>query len=114
NGNPVANAEVTLSNWPLRYATGFRSGPQDVDIGPGGNTSSEGTPIPTAVFPNEDTDEDLNRDPGEDIDGNGYLTPKNSAAGSIPDTVTTDDAGLATFDLTYLKQFASWSQVRIR
>ena len=41
---------------------------------------------------------------------NGFLTPANSDAGSVPATVTTDATGSATFQITYLKAFGWWVQ----
>ena len=38
----------------------------------------------------------------------GILTPSPAAAGNVPATVTTDSNGLASFNLTYLKQDAYW------
>ena len=42
------------------------------------------------------------------------LTPPNSSAGVLPTTVTTDSSGIASFNLTYLKQSAAWVTVRVR
>jgi len=36
------------------------------------------------------------------------LTPANSAAGTLPATVTTDANGVANFTLTYAKQYSAW------
>ena len=44
----------------------------------------------------------------------GYITPVNSAAGTVPATVTTDANGVAGFTLTYAKTSAIWTVVRIR
>ena len=43
----------------------------------------------------------------------GQLTPPLSAAGSVPGTVVTDENGLGTFDLIYLKSSAAWIQIEI-
>jgi hypothetical protein len=66
----------------------------------------------------------LVRDPGEDtgpydlnsgtMQADGLLTPHNSAAGSIPATVITDENGLASFQHTFLKQYAMWVEVRLK
>lgn len=42
------------------------------------------------------------------------LTPSNSAGGTVPATVVTDANGVAGFNLTYRKQSAIWTVVRIR
>ena len=44
----------------------------------------------------------------------GALTPPNSAGGSLPSSVTTDANGVAVFNLNYLKQYATWIDVRVR
>lgn len=112
-GNPVANATVTLSVWP--YAWSLGSGCVS------GNT-----------YLNEDANENLSLDAGEDggrtqIDSSTFLpigpasggktdaiaTPPNASAGAIPKTVTTDSAGVATFDYEYLKSNSIWTVVRM-
>lgn len=59
----------------------------------------------------------------EDLNGNGLidqfttdgiLTPANTAAGTLPGSVTTDANGAATVNLTYLKRYATWITDRIR
>jgi hypothetical protein len=61
-------------------------------------------------------DEDLNRngilDVGEDRNGSGRIEAGNVAS-VAPGTVSTDAAGLATFDLTYAQAFANWVVVTI-
>ncbi len=96
NGNPMSGVEVTLSVWPSHYSTGYWDEGCDAII--------------TGTYPNEDTDKNLilDTDPDEDANGDGQLTPPNSAAGTLPDTVTTDDNGVANFNLIYLKAFAIW------
>ena len=44
----------------------------------------------------------------EDTNGDGELTPQSSAAGSVPSTVSTDENGVANFNLVYLKTSAAW------
>jgi hypothetical protein len=50
----------------------------------------------------------------EDINGDGFLTPPNSAAGTVPETVITDANGVANFNLIYLKSSALSIVDRIR
>jgi hypothetical protein len=61
-------------------------------------------------------DEDLNRngilDVGEDRNGSGRIEAGNVAS-VAPGTVTTDVAGLSTFELTYAQAFANWVVVTI-
>ena len=117
NGNPVVGQTVTLSAWPIAWATGTQA-PCTVDT----DTATTGT------FYNEDLNENLIMDASEDgyrkytatgttvgggtIDGS--LTPVNSAAGALPSSVVTDVNGVATFNLTYLKTSAIWTWDRIR
>jgi adhesin/invasin len=100
NGNPMPNTTVSLSLWPEQYFIGEIDMQQYVRIG-------------NWVYA-EDTNRNLILDQGEDVNGDGMLTPQNSAAGTIPQTVTTDANGIATFDHYYLKNFALWTKVRIR
>jgi hypothetical protein len=96
NGNAVSGAIVSLRLWPIGYLTGTWS-----KIEPCG-------PTITGLFPNEDTNRNLTLDAGEDLNGDGELTPENSAGGSVPATVVTDENGVANFNLVYLKAFAVW------
>jgi hypothetical protein len=141
NGNPMTNTIVSLSAWPIRYATGcWVEDPVSGDIDPGPCDANCNT---LTYYSNEDDfygiGDDRYRnlilDPGEDIgppgtgfpyvdagpvDGfddnccisptnpDGQLTPPNSAAGTVPATVITDENGVATFNLVYLKSSAVW------
>ena len=75
----------------------------------------------TGEFPNEDVNRNLVLDTDEDLNGNGEVTPPNSAAGTVAgsDTststsiVTTGSDGLAAFNLVYLKNSAVWIQDEI-
>ncbi|MBL7175571.1 MAG: Ig-like domain-containing protein [Desulfobacteraceae bacterium] len=95
NGNPMSGTQVSLKIWPTQYSTG--------------------TTICTSTgdFINEDINKNLILDAGEDTNGDGQLTPPNSAAGSVPSTVTTDTNGVATFNLVYLKESACWVEVEM-
>lgn len=132
NGNPAPlGTVVNLSAWPKAWSSGNNCGaPVEDPTAPG--TFIPGTGI-TGTFVNEDANENLIIDPSEDgtrlsydvltgaigapgpagtIDG--FLTPTNSAAGSLPATVTTDASGVAAFKLTYTKASAIWIVDRIR
>jgi hypothetical protein len=126
NGNPVSGAVVSLSVWPAYYTTGgyYRITPiiagnpgtkycaiDKLGVYPALNTIEGG---PDASFDNEDTNENLILDAGEDLNADGMLTPPNASAGLVPPPVTTDNSGIAKFDLTYLKQSAMWIGVRVR
>lgn len=124
NGNSVANAVVSLKAWPLQFSTGFwvdTSGPPPNGTGPFAAAI-------TSTFGNEDLNRNLTLDPitgpfspcfGGPEDGctghpaDGVLTPPNSAAGSVPLTVTTNASGVANFNLTYLKNSAVWIEDEI-
>jgi hypothetical protein len=95
NGNPMSGTEVSLKIWPTQFATGIAICTH------------------TSEVVNEDVNENLILDAGEDLNGDGQLTPANSAAGSVPATVETDDNGVANFNLVYLKESACWIEVEI-
>jgi hypothetical protein len=126
NGNPVTGADVSLSVWPERYYDGYWK-----------DTGDEIIPYYIAGAQNEDVNRNVRRDtledeiqlgawtciPSTDGDwpfiytssddingGNGdeLLTPPNSAAGTLPTTVTTDEYGKAEFELVYAKASAAW------
>ncbi|MDY6988040.1 MAG: invasin domain 3-containing protein [Thermodesulfobacteriota bacterium] len=103
NGNPVPGATVSLNAWPEKYSVGVWV-----------ETISGCAADITGSYDNEDANENLFLDPGEDENGDGELTPPNSAAGTIPETVTTNDNGIANFDLVYLKSSSAWIVDRIR
>jgi len=134
NGNPMTGTIVTLSAWPRRYATGcwdtLATPPVPANCDLFCNTYT--------FYPNEDdfypigddryrnlildTGEDIGP-PGTDLSAapcllpspnpDGQLTPPNSAAGTVPGTVTTDENGLATFNLVYGKSSAAWIEDEI-
>lgn len=125
NGNPVNGAVVSLSLWPSYYYKGYRAGT-------GTTPCAINSTYTNVRFSNEDVNENLILDPGEDIDGpggatltnpatapvlgtpDGALWPPLAAAGSVPSTVTTGADGTATFNWTYLKQYANWVQARLK
>ncbi|MDY6839207.1 MAG: invasin domain 3-containing protein [Thermodesulfobacteriota bacterium] len=112
NGNPVPGTTVSLNAWPIQYSTGEWV---EVII----LTDQYCEAKITGTYPNEDVNENLFLDPGEDTGndpghGDGELTPPNSAAGTVPMTVTTDANGVANFDLVYMKSSAMWIVDRIQ
>lgn len=108
-GAAVKDALVTLSAFPSFYLAGTRN-PAGCDpiysLGPLGNEDSG--------YGGNTGNENDNLDPGEDINLDGLITPPHASAGTVPSTVTTNENGVATFDLTYQKTYASWIQTRIR
>lgn len=130
NGNSLSGVNVSLSVWPQSFAPGYWYG-TDKCV-PGGVCDSTD---PIIYYPNEDSNENLINDTGEDdgtssipaathpciidgrpfpCDGDGQLTPPSSAAGSVPDNVTTDENGVAAFYLVYPKASAAWIRARIK
>lgn len=108
-GAAVKDVVVTLSAFPSYYSAGFRA--------------ADCSPVYTILpfLANEDSgyngnigNENDNLDPGEDINGDGLITPPHASAGTVPSIVTTNENGVATFNLTYQKTYASWIQTRIR
>ncbi|GKS90104.1 Ig-like domain-containing protein [Acidovorax sp. SUPP2539] len=100
NGAPVANQNLTLSYWPPYYRKGSLV-----------YSDADTQWIPNAGSIISCVNEDANRngilDAGEDVNGNGQLTP--GLPGVIaPASVTTDAAGSAEFTLTYGQQYAFW------
>lgn len=139
NGNAVNGALVTLKLWPGFYSIGnwcsywFGSPPRIEYETQHGTYPPAGT---KSTFPNEDDFYDINSsyyrnltlDPKEDGcyasdtapcpdahpgEYDGQLWPPIPAAGTAPETVTTDENGLATFDLIYLKKYAIWTMTEI-
>lgn len=95
-GNAMANTKVNLSLWPQKYGLGYWACEPEPGL------------VLTNVLANEDIDKDLHLDTGEDLSGDGTLTPGNTWAGTIPSEVTTDENGMATFHLEYLKESAGF------
>lgn len=116
NNNPVAGAAVTLRMRPFAFSTGpacsvrrtFCS--EDVNSNGSLDGGEDGRRV---LLPNEDSSISsgmcassvVASGPGV-LDGD--LTPQNSDAGGVPQVLTTNSEGVASFNLTYLKQSALW------
>lgn len=141
NGNPVSGAVVSLGLKPSLFATGYwlKLGDEWVTIcdNPCDGQDYPGT-LP-CVFVNEDLNNNSILDDNEDTTGrytvgalglpdyfggyalgdwvpglnNGMLDPGQSVAGTIPATVTTGENGVASFKLTYQKEYAAWVEDQI-
>jgi protocatechuate 3,4-dioxygenase beta subunit len=142
NGNPVPGVLVSLSLKPSLFRTGLWCKIADEwdpygDHPVGLSCASLGTT--PFDFVNEDLNNNAVLDGDEDQDGSyslgdpdlpdyfdgyssgdevpgltdGLLTPGQSVAGTIPSNVTTDENGVATFKLIYLKEYAIWVQDQI-
>lgn len=123
NGNSVPNAIVSLNLWPTDYYLGAEAHSSTGScVGYFYNSWPEMCAGQYAQK-NEDINKNLTLDAGEDFGPfdlnrgtmypDGFLTPSNSTAGSVPATVTTDANGVATFEITYLKQYAMWVGVEL-
>ncbi|MCP4349418.1 MAG: hypothetical protein GY795_28390 [Desulfobacterales bacterium] len=106
NGNPVPNAEVSLSTWPYQFALG-----QWVECDPGSLSCCINI---RDRFYNEDVNRNQVLDEGEDKNEDGMLMPPKSAAGIVqPSLVVTDQNGTADFSLVYPKSMAGWIEAEI-
>jgi len=115
NGNAVGNQQVTLTAIPDRYLKGQLGFVGGVETTPSGATTSATSWAYDGVVtfcPNEDTNRNGVLDSGEDVNGNGFLTPGNPAT-PFPGTVTTNAEGRALFELRYGEQFANWVDLRL-
>ncbi|CAM3409975.1 Ig-like protein group 1 [Paracidovorax anthurii] len=101
NGAPVGSRSVTLSYWPPVFGKGSMSYNGTV-----WNNSNAIVPQSVSCV-NEDANRNGVLDAGEDIDGNGRLSPGLPAVLS-PASVTTDATGRAEFTLEYGQQYANW------
>jgi hypothetical protein len=119
NGSPVPGAIVTINLWPYYYHVGNCI----YGVFPEEPTS----PFNCTAYPNEDDFYGPGNvfyrnqflDLGEDdnpIGGNndGQLTPVNSSSGNMPQSVTTGENGVGTFDWTYLKTYAGFVTAEIK
>lgn len=107
NGNSVSGATVFLNLWPSKYHVGYW---YKEWINDGWEWFVEYTSYGNN---NEDENRNLILDEGEDLNRDGELTPPNSAAGTLPATVTTDENGVGNFNLVYLKNSAIWIEDEI-
>ncbi len=97
--DPIPNQAIYLQSWPVNYATG--------------QWNNIGEIVDREEFPNEDMNRDMIFSPGEDLNADGELTPPYSATGFMPQSVTTDENGIADFELTYPKSSAAWIKAEI-
>lgn len=111
SGSAVSGALVSLKLWPVQYFTGSWYNALAYD--PDKPDKVRYQPYISGTFGNDDTNENLIKDPTENSDPYGALRPPNSAAGSLPATVTTNEHGVANFDLYYLKGSAIWIRDRV-
>ncbi len=107
NGSAVPGAEVTLTAFPSRYRNGtiYRD---DEDLEKRCKYTGEG------FVASEDVNRNGILDAGEDINGNGKMSPPQAAGGAISSaTVITGSTGVAGFTLQYPKDSAVFIETEI-
>jgi adhesin/invasin len=109
NGSAFNEGTYTISAVTTSAIT--LSATDDLNNEPAGNNVT--LTSPSDVYPNEDVNRNLILDTTEDANGDGELTPPNSSSGAVPTSVTTEENGVATFDLIYLKAYAAWIETEI-
>ncbi len=110
NGNPVVGASIQASLVGVRFFKGsyFWNGVVWV---PRGETST----LPPFACVSEDRNENLRLDEGEDLDNDGSLEPANIGAAIInSEGGRTDATGFANLEVRYAREFANWTEVRLR
>lgn len=121
-GNAVVNAEVEFAVVPTGYQKGFY-----IRVFDEGGEFERWDPVITAECPSEDLNqdgilnfgEDEQNCPGDDPtcvnnpfgNGNGILEPGNVA--NVPATLFTNEEGIAEFNISYPKDRATWTDVRL-
>lgn len=125
NGNPVpADTVISLKLWPVAYHLGAEIYVDGSCVGYGLNLWPDCDGSIDIV--NEDSNKNLildlvpsSEDTGpydmvsDNMQPDGFLTPPNSSAGSVPAMVLTDEKGMAHFEINYLKQYAMWVKVQL-
>jgi hypothetical protein len=115
-GNPVAGATVNLTVIPTRYEKGYRVW-DGVVWAPWSTVTAGVVDFPMSCanedFLTGDPTKDGNGvlDAGEDINGSGSLESGNVA--TVERTLTTDEFGMAEFNVRYPKDMAHWTQVKL-
>ncbi|MDP5191485.1 Ig-like domain-containing protein, partial [Rheinheimera baltica] len=114
SGNPVANQQLNVAAVPVSYGIGYWvKDPQPPEafkvwaslrLHTCANEDQDLNGILTLVDGQPGTGEDLNTD--------GLLTPGNAA--TVPQTVTADENGIATFEVLYPQDHGAWLDLRIQ
>ncbi|GAB58598.1 Ig-like domain-containing protein [Rheinheimera nanhaiensis] len=119
SGNPVPNQALNVAVVPTGYRKGiwvasppapaaFKVWVPQVNA----NCENEDANLNGVLDPLFDVNGDVIPGTGEDLNGDGQLTPGNRA--SVPATVTSDVNGIATFNITYFQDVATWLDVRLQ
>ena len=107
SGNPVANQQLNVAAVPVSFGKGYWVK----------------SPTPPEAFkswvsfrvitcPNEDVNLDGILEISEDTNSDGQITPGNAA--TVTRTVTADEFGIATFEVRYPQDHATWLDVRLQ
>lgn len=116
SGNAVPNQQLNVAVSSIGYRKGYwvpsPPAPETFKI-----WVTSGTLPPAArTAPQGCVSEDANfngiLDAGEDINGDGQLTPGNFAV--VPGVVTSDENGIVSFNITYPQDVGSWLDVRLQ
>jgi hypothetical protein len=118
NGVAVTNVPVTVKLIPLQFGKGSLVWDDtasqwiyaSVVLDP--NTGAVLLPASPKMCNNEDRNLNGTLDAGEDVNGDGLLTPGNLVA-LTNSVVTTDANGSATITMRYAELYASWLTVRL-
>ncbi len=124
NGNPIANAVVNLGVYPLHFYTGLvddttgkyrnedenRNGLLD-PLEDGAKEIDYITGLETGFYWNDGSTGNPAVVSTSKI-GNNQLDP--GGVVTIPDSITTDDDGLAAFEIKYAKAYGDWVDVEIK
>ncbi len=108
NGSPAPDAAVSLTAFPKNYRNGTMMGSKGCPV----QKSTTDVTVPTWLS-NEDQNRNALLDTGEDINGNGRISPPQAAGGAITSTVITDAFGSASATLRFPKRAARFVQTEI-
>ncbi|MCC5851188.1 MAG: Ig-like domain-containing protein [Alkalimonas sp.] len=107
SGNPVANQPLNVAAVSLRYRKGVW-----IKDPPPPESFKIWVPSVAAHCESEDVNFNGILDDGEDLNGDGQLTPGNLA--TVPSTITSNSDGIAVFHVTYPRDVAPWLDVRLQ
>ncbi|MCD1597952.1 Ig-like domain-containing protein [Rheinheimera aquimaris] len=116
SGNAVPNQQLNVAVSSIGYRKGYwvpsPPAPETFKIWiPSGTLPPAAWTAPQGCV-SEDTNFNGILDAGEDINGDGQLTPGNFAV--VPGVVTSDENGIVSFNITYPQDVGSWLDVRLQ
>lgn len=104
SGGPVQGAVVQAASVSTRFIKGYYAPLVD-----------QWVPVQTQKCESEDSNGNLRFDAGEDVNGDGVLTPGNVASASVVSAGQRTDAnGVAGIRVIYPRSFANWVEVELR